>query len=122
MVSVGIRNTSIMGLKNLKKHAGVFKWLKNAKPNKIKTFIKSADNKFIKTVCECSLNVLRGNVPISNKHKQSLKKYKKDLRHLANKKVSLNQKKKLLLKKRGYNIIAGLAKFLIPLVGSIFGF
>ena len=110
-----------MGLKNIKKHAGVFRWVKNAKPNKIKAFIKSADNKFIKAVCECSLNVLRGNVPISNKHKQSLKKHKKDLRQLASKKVSLKRKKKLLLKKRGYSIIAGLAKILLPIVGSIFG-
>ena len=109
-----------MGLKNLKKHARVFKWLKSAKPDQIKTFIKSADNKFIKTVCECSLNVLRGNVPISIKHKQRLKRYKKDLRQLADKKVSLKHKKKLLLNKRGYNIVSGILKAIVPIVGTFF--
>ena len=41
--------------------------------------LKSADNELIKCICECALNVLRGNIPLEPAQKKTLQKYKKTI-------------------------------------------
>ena len=90
-----------MGFDKINRYCELFKWLKNSKPSQTKTFIKVADKNIINALCECSLKVLRGDVSLSKKQKQKLKKYKRNLRQLTDKKLSLKRKKSLLQSKGG---------------------
>lgn len=67
-----------------------------------KQLLKKLPSKIIKTICECSLNVLKGNIPISRYQKNQLGKHKTLLRKLATKKGSLYQKKRLIIQKGGF--------------------
>ena len=59
-----------------------------------KNLLKKLPIRSVKAVCECTLNVLKGNVPLSIQQKRSLGKHKTTLRKIASKKGSLNTKKK----------------------------
>lgn len=67
-----------------------------------KVIIKKANPELIKTICEICLNILNGNIKISKKCKDSLKKYKKNLRKLATSKGNLASKKKIIIQKGGF--------------------
>lgn len=67
-----------------------------------KQLLKKLSSKVVKTICECSLNVLKGNIPISHYQKKQLGKHKYLLRKLASKKGSLYQKKRLIIQKGGF--------------------
>ena len=71
-------------------------------------------------LCECALNVLQGNVKLQNKEKNHLKKYKRQLRDLSNKKIALRTKRKLLLKQKGGWVSALIAPVLSTLAGLLF--
>lgn len=66
--------------------------------NLLKKLPKSA----IQAICECCLNVLKGNIALSAKQKSSLKKHKSTIRNLVHKKSSLFTKRKLLIQKGGF--------------------
>ena len=72
-------------------------------------FIDSCGEGLVKSICECSANVLHGNLQITDKNKNKLKKYKKDMRKLALKSKSLSSKKRLIQK----------GGFLLPLLGAV---
>lgn len=67
-----------------------------------KQLLKKLPSRSVKAVCECTLNVLKGNVPLSAYQKRSLSKYKTTLRKIASKKGSLFNKKKLIVQKGGF--------------------
>ena len=56
---------------------------------------------FVRSICECTQNVLNGNVPITGNQKRSLSRFKWDLRELAENRVSDKEKTKIL-KKGGF--------------------
>ena len=87
----------------IRKHCGLLKWLNNAKASQTKAFIKAADKEIINTLCECSLNILRGNISLSPKQKLKLKRYKKGLRQLADKKSFSKKQKKFVASKREWS-------------------
>ena len=76
----------------------MLQWLSKAKPPVIRTIIKGADKDLVNTLCECGLNVLKGNVPLSSTQKKRLVRYKTVLRTIARRNTSLKQKKALLQK------------------------
>jgi hypothetical protein len=60
------------------------------------------DNVFanvITAICECSLNLLKGVIPVTPRQKRRLARYKTHLRALASKKVSRKRKKLYLNQK-----------------------
>ena len=59
-------------------------------------FLKQAPNSFINFLCECLLNVIKGNVPVN---KQLLKNQEKSFQQLLSKKTSLKKKGNVLAKK-----------------------
>ena len=63
--------------------------------------IRKASKDNIDALSEVALNTLLGNVPLSNKHKQKLKRHKFSIRNLA-KKLSLKKKKEFLVQKGGF--------------------
>ena len=84
-----------------------------------KAVIKNADSGLIKCISECALNILKGNVPISPHQKSKLTRYKKDLRSLAQRRVSLKSRKRVLQK--GGFLGAILAPIITGVLGSLVG-
>lgn len=67
-----------------------------------KQLLKKLPSRSVKAICECSLNALRGHIPLSSSQKRSLRKYKTTLRKIATKKGSLFHKKKLIVQQGGF--------------------
>lgn len=95
------------------RHAPVLKMLSKSKPQSMKTMIKAADKDLINTLCECSLNVLKGVVPLTGSQKRKLVRHKQTMRTLARKSNTL-QTKKALLQKGGF-----LGALLAPVLGFL---
>jgi hypothetical protein len=77
-------------------HAVQLKILRDAKPALRKQILNKCNKEFVKCLCECAHNVLKGNVPLTPAQKQKLSRHKKNLRQLALKKTAVTKKKKIL--------------------------
>lgn len=64
--------------------------------------IKGANKDLIICLCECADNLLKGNIPIKEETKQKLRRHKKPLRELADKKSSLKVKREILCQRGGF--------------------
>ena len=104
---------------SLKKYSDHLRVLARGTPSMQKAVIKNADSGLIKCISECALNILKGNVPISPHQKSKLTRYKKDLRSLAQRRVSLKSRKRVLQK--GGFLGAILAPIITGVLGSLVG-
>ena len=84
------------------------------KTKKKSAFLKKCPNTVIKGVCECALNLLKGNISITKRQKNKLIPYKRVLRRLGEKKVPLFKKRRLLVQKG-----EGFLSVLIPAAISV---
>ncbi len=100
--------------KRMKKTFKKVRLLSLATPQARKELIRKGDREFVDSVCECCLNVLKGNVPLNSQEKSKLRKHKNELRKLIKKRVSL-KKKKEIIQKGGF-----LGALLGPLLGRLF--
>ena len=64
----------------------------DAEPRQRKRMLQYMDKELIDTLCECSLNILKGNLPLSSYRKKQLQNYKTLLRNLVNRKSSWQSK------------------------------
>ena len=87
-----------------------------SKPKLRKLLIDNVPENVITAICECSLNLLKGVIPVTPRQKRRLVRHKTHLRALANKKVLRKRKKRLLSQKGG-----GLLTALLPPVLSVLG-
>lgn len=73
---------------------------------------------FVKSLCEIALNVLSGNIPLTDKQYKLLKKKKKLIRLVASKKGSLTSKKKKLNQTGGFlfSLLGAAIPFIINLI------
>ena len=96
--------------------------LRKAAPKLRKKLINSAPDHLIRTISECSLNVLRGNVRLNKRQHKKLAPYKKILRGLA-KSTSLPARKRLINQRGGFlgALLGPLLGAILPAVGGIFG-
>ena len=112
----------------LKKNSKVdfLKRFKNLKlKNKFST-VKSCNNYDIHTLCECVYNILHNGLKLNSFHKtkikKSLKPIKLQVRKLADAKVSIKTKRKLLsnpqVGKGIFSILGTLASIIIPAIIS----
>jgi hypothetical protein len=76
--------------------------------------IKECDKHLIDCFCECSKNILKGNVPLKASQLKKLRHEKNNLRALALKKTSLKKKRKILQK-------GGFIGAIIPPVLAVLG-
>ena len=79
--------------------------------------LKNADDAVIKSIAECCHNVLKGNVVAANKKIGKLNKYKKQIRRMANRRVSLKSKRRLVAQTGGF--VGPLLAILTPVLSSI---
>jgi hypothetical protein len=84
--------------------------LKTAKPKLRKAIISNGNSDLIKSIAECILNVLYGNVTLTECGKRKLRKHKTVLRTLADMRVPLTRKKKIIVQR---------GEFLLPLLGAL---
>jgi len=102
----------------IKKHGSMVLALSQAPPQFRKKILKEAPKELINCVAECCHNVLKGNVSLSQAQKQKLHPKRQQLRLLADKKVSIQKKKKVLNQKGGFLPLLALAPALAPVVNN----
>ena len=102
----------------IKKQIDFLKVLNKASAKQRQGIIEGANNELIKAICECALNCLKGNVPLTPAQKKKLIRHKGKLRSLANKKCPIAKKKAILKQKGGFfsallgPLIAGIASLI----------
>ncbi|KAL7289431.1 hypothetical protein TKK_0016627 [Trichogramma kaykai] len=100
-----------------KRHAALLTALVHSDSKQRLALLKNADDSFVRCICECALNVLRGNVPVKNKNR--LRKHKSILRKLvtlkAGEKKRWAKKKRIILQTGG----AFLPALIAPVLGAL---
>lgn len=67
-----------------------------------KHIINHSKPDLVKSLCEICVNTLNGNVKLTGGQLKKLKRYKKEIRMMAQPKVSLSRKKKVLVQTGGF--------------------
>ncbi len=88
--------------------------LAKSSPQRRKTLLKHASNEELKGLFELCLNILRGNLPINRTVFQRLKRHRKIIEDLSNRRIPLYKKREIINQKGGF--IGGLATFALPLL------
>jgi len=83
-----------------------------------KQLIKSCDKKLIDCFCECSKNILKGNVPLKQAQLRKLRREKKNLRALALKKTPITRKRRIL--QRG-GLVGAILPPVLTVLSSLLG-
>lgn len=105
-----------------KKYIALLSALRHSDKNSRVALLRLADQKLIKYICECALNVLKGVVSLKTCEKKKLKKYKKVLRKLVAKsgrKNSWKSKKRILVQKGG-GFLPFLLQPILSIISSLF--
>ena len=89
-----------------------------SKPKLRKLLIDNVPENVITAICECSLNLLKGVIPVTQRQKRRLARYKTHLRALASEKVS-RKRKKLYLNQKGGNLLTALLPPVLSVLGSL---
>ncbi|KAJ8019439.1 hypothetical protein HOLleu_41037 [Holothuria leucospilota] len=100
-----------------RKHGPYLQVLAKGSPKQKQGIISGASKDLIHCLCEGAVNTLKGNVPLNRLQKKKLRKHRNTLRTLANRRVSIPSKRKLLLQ-RGGSFLAALLPPLIGVLGS----
>ena len=101
-----------------KKNLPLLQYLATGKPRIVNAIVKEADPQVMKAICECAHNVLKGNVPLSKSQFSKLKRHRKHLHLLTDKKVSQKRKKKVL---QTGGFIGALLGAALPALASVIG-
>ena len=107
----------------VKRQAHVLQTLAKAHPHVCQSILRGADKDLLQCLTECALNVLKGNVNLTPSEKTKLTKYKQKLRKVADKKVPLKQKQKIV-QTGGFlpALLAPVVKAVVaPLIGKAIG-
>jgi len=105
----------------MKKYAPLLKKLHEiGLKNRKKVLIKNIkDSEFVKCLCKCAKNIIKGSVKLTSTQRLKICCRKKLFRKLALKKTSLIESRKIVQK--GRLIGAALFGAIISVLGSIFG-
>lgn len=76
--------------------------------------LRKADRRLIRCICECALNVLLGNVTLTRKERNHLRRYATVLRQLVDKKKK--NKKKVVIQHGSGGFLPGL---LLPIISTV---
>jgi len=103
----------------IKKYANLLQQLHRAPAAKKKALLKKygGQREFVKCLCECSKNILCGNIALTPSQKRALLKRKSDLKKLSLKKTSLKTKKRIV-QKGGF--LGALLGPIVSILGGLF--
>ena len=105
----------------LKNRIKTLNQIKKLKADKRGDFLKDCSSECIHTICEACYNLLNGGVKVKQlqRIKNILQPHRFDIRKLANPKISVNTKRKILSKPQdGDGIFTMLASTVIPAILS----
>lgn len=83
-----------------------------------KQLLKHVSNKDLKALSELCLNLILGNIKIDKKLKTKFKRYKKPIQLLANKRIPLKKKKRIINQKGSAGFLLPLASIALPLIAD----
>ena len=83
-------------MNRLRKNGPALRLLQKAPTSLQKNILDKASPELIRCICDCAHNVLQGNVTLSCHYKKKLSQHKTELRMLADRKVVLKKKKRLV--------------------------
>lgn len=106
-------------MKRVKRHVHLLHVLANANPQQRKAILKTANEDQMKSLCEICANLLSGNIPISNGKK--LHSYKRVIRQLADKKISIAKKRKIFNNQTGSGFLPLIIPAVLKLVSGLLG-
>lgn len=78
------------------KNAEILRALRHLNQSQRAALLRKADSNLIRCICECTLNVINGNVPLTKLQKTRLKKHAKNLRKIASPKGTWCSKRKII--------------------------
>lgn len=97
-----------------KKQIAILRALQYLNKEQREAVLRKADSRVIRCICECALNVLRGNVPLETGEKRKLRRHASVLRRLAAKKGCWKSKKRFVVQSGGF-----LPLLLAPILGTL---
>jgi hypothetical protein len=104
----------------LKKHGAFLRYAAKLPAGKERTqLLKNASSDEMKTICEICSNMQNGQIRMSEKQRRQLCRYKKQIRRMANRKLSLAAKRKIVGEQKG-GFIGTLLGIALPLLSSLF--
>ena len=86
-----------------------------------KKMIQESPKEVIDCVGECCINLIKGNVRLTNAQKNQLRARKQHIRLLSSKQVPLDTKKKIINQKGGALLGFLLKPLIAPIIGSVLG-
>ena len=104
--------------KALKNSQHYIQLLAKSGPKRRKALLGQATGEELRGLCEICLNLLKGNIPLSDRDFQKLKRNSKTIKVLASSKIPLKVKKRVVSQKGGF--LGALASIAIPLLTDIF--
>ena len=96
----------------LKRNLHYLRFLNNAKPKQANFVIDDANKDLLLCICEIVNNILEGNIKLKPKERNKLRKYKKTLHQLIDKRIKLKDKRKLIKNQKGGFLPAVIAPIL----------
>lgn len=109
---------------NVRRHAAHLHVLSHCKGKQAAGLIKHASPDLIRAICECALNSLHGRVPHTAREKRILKRHKRSIKALVDKKIKQSKKRSLIIQKgKGFlpYILGPILSGLTSVAKSIFG-
>lgn len=103
-----------------KKNATILSALYHLNVGERTALLKNANPHLVNQICECALNLLEGNIPLSGGQKKRLRKHARVLRKLAGP-TTAKRKKAILVQSGGSLLPALLAPLLGTLITSLTG-
>jgi hypothetical protein len=109
-----------MGLsRRLTRSTPLIKMLAKAGPMKRKAILQVGGNDLVHGVSECCLNILNGAVKLTPAQKKKLVKFRKPIRKLADRRVPLTEKHRLITQTGGF--LGPVLSVLAPILGTLLG-
>lgn len=106
-------------MERLKRNINFFNYLNKADKKRKKIIIKAAKKDQIYSICDCVLNILKGNLPLKEEDKKKLYKRRYKLRKLLEK--SKLENKKTILQEGGFLqvLLPALITSLSTIIGNL---
>lgn len=94
----------------LRRNFALLKTLTRSSPKIRKVILQQCSPNFIQSVCEICMNLLKGNIPVTECQHKKLKRYREKIRQMASRREGVRKKRKLITQKGG---------FLLPLLTTV---
>lgn len=101
----------------LRRNWALLQTLVKAKPAVRKSILRTASKDLVSAISEIALNILKGKLPLKERQKNILKKWRKAIKKLSDKACPIHSKKRIVNQSGGF--IGSLLGFAIPLITSL---